>query len=85
MWSFVGTITKDVPKQADAGRAAFLKSNTFRFTLLQFFYWMGAAAISFTVVFLQEKGLSPSEVGATMASLNVCAIIAPPILGDAQR
>lgn len=68
-----------------ARMSAYLKERIspkmFQFSLLQFFYWMAAAAISFTVVFLQEQGLSPTKVGATMAILNVCAIIAPPIWG----
>lgn len=60
---------------------AFMNPKQIQFSIIEFLYWMAASAASFTVVFLQDKGMSSSQVGIVMAMLNVFGIISPPFWG----
>lgn len=53
----------------------------YRYSAVEFLFWFASAAASFTVVFLQENGMTSDRVGQIMASLNALGIIAPPIWG----
>lgn len=63
------------------GNLAMLSPNFYRYSAIEFLYWMAASAASFTVAYLQETGMTSSQVGDIMALLNVFGILAPPIWG----
>lgn len=63
------------------GNLAMVNPKQINLSVIEFLYWMAASAASFTVVYLQERGMSSSQVGVVMAMLNVFGILAPPFWG----